>query len=35
VRGPVALEEVRRATPAGHVKVLFSERMELASFEQR
>ncbi|MDH5264213.1 MAG: caspase family protein [Betaproteobacteria bacterium] len=35
VRGPVAIEEVRRATPGGHVKVLFSERMELASFEQR
>ncbi len=35
VRGPVAIEEVRRAAPAGHVKDLFSERMELVSFEHR
>ena len=35
VRGVIALEEVRRASPGGHVKTLFSERMELASFEQR
>jgi hypothetical protein len=35
VRGVIASEEIRRAAPGGHVKVLFSERMELASFEQR
>jgi hypothetical protein len=31
VRGPVAIEEVRRASPVGQVKTLFSERMELVS----
>jgi hypothetical protein len=35
VRGVIALEEIRRAAPGGHVKTLFSERMELVSFEQR
>lgn len=34
LRSVVAFEEVRRTSVAGHVKVLFSERMELASFEQ-
>ncbi len=35
VRGPIAIEEIRRAAPGGHVKDLVSERMELVAFEQR